>query len=92
MVSKITIFEPHFDGAQFGPTSIGDEESPAEQAPEEIAESEPRGRSPGRAMLAVGGITMGLLLGFAALRRARSSESEPLEIEDGSISTAPMEA
>ncbi|MCU4719022.1 hypothetical protein [Halapricum hydrolyticum] len=22
MVSKITIFEPHFDGAQFGPASI----------------------------------------------------------------------
>lgn len=22
MVSKITVFEPHFDGAQFGPTSV----------------------------------------------------------------------
>lgn len=27
MVSKITIFEPHFDGAQFGPASMAGDES-----------------------------------------------------------------
>lgn len=86
MVSKITIFEPHFDGAQFGPASIGSEE-PAEAvvAPDEsemVSSSDEgegpqtTGRSRGRAMLGLGLATFFVFLAVAFARRGRNGGVE----------------
>ena len=45
MVSKITLIEPHFDGAQFGPSSIETPEAPANRGSNPI-ESEDSSDSP----------------------------------------------
>lgn len=84
MVSKITIFEPHFDGAQFGPRSIGSEEpenasiAPDEgqmvSSDEEDEESQTAGRSRGRMMLGLGLATFFVFLAVALARRGRMEE------------------
>lgn len=94
MVSKITIFEPHFDGAQFGPASLPSDEPAVESdAPDAnvAVESEPRGRSLGRSVLVIGGIVAGLLIGMRAIRRARTTEPESVEIEERSANAPSMD-
>lgn len=80
MVSKITIFEPHFDGAQFGPASVGNDH-PEETTVEEAEET--RGRSRGRTILGLGFVSLALLAGVVAARRIRSgtADTESVEIE-----------
>ena len=83
MVSKITIFEPHFDGAQFGPASLpndGDTDERTAPAVEGAAQSSARSR--GRSIL-VGGaaLSIALLIGFVAARRALQSAGESGEDE-----------
>ena len=83
MVSKITIFEPHFDGAQFGPASLpndGDTDEPTAPAVEDTAQS--TGRSRGRSIL-VGGaaLSIALLIGFVAARRSLQPAGEAVEDE-----------
>ncbi len=76
MVSKITIFEPHFDGAQFGPTSIvGDEPRPEAAADAGVEGSRRRSRMV--AMVSFGGLAAVLLVGVMALRRRRNTDSMP---------------
>lgn len=41
MVSKITLFEPHFDGAQFGPASIAGPQSSASSTASETDDPDP---------------------------------------------------
>ncbi|MFB6085913.1 MAG: hypothetical protein ABEJ84_03770 [Halodesulfurarchaeum sp.] len=78
MVSKITLFEPHFDGAQIGPASLGTEGTDlelGESAREhDSATREPTASSrPPRARLlgGVAGVTVGLLAGLLAWRRVK---------------------
>lgn len=62
MVSKITLFEPHFDGAQFGPASLdapiasaGDEPT-GESAPAATSESTASGGKSRRTMALQGAV------------------------------------
>ena len=73
MVEKITFFEPHFDGAQFGPASMTREDEPESAAPVEHAEPA-AGRSRAVPLLVAGGLTLGLVLGLLGLRRVRRGE------------------
>lgn len=94
MVSKITIFEPHFDGAQFGPASLPtDEPAVGSEAPDaDVAiESKSRGRSLGRSVLVIGGIAAGLLIGMKAIRRTRTTEPESVEIQERSANAPAMD-
>lgn len=94
MVSKITIFEPHFDGAQFGPASLPtDEPTVGSEAPDaDVAvESKSRGRSLGGSVLVIGGIVAGLLIGMRAIRRTWTTEPESVEIEERSAKAPAMD-
>lgn len=85
MVSKITIFEPHFDGAQFGPTSLSSDEPTVESdVPDaDVAvDSKSRSQSLGLLVLVIGGIAAGLLIGMRAIRRSRTTEPEFVEIQE----------
>lgn len=85
MVSKITIFEPHFDGAQFGPASLESDEPAVETdvtEDETATEVETRGRSLGRSLMGIVGIGAGLMIGIRIIRRTRSKKSESVEIEE----------
>lgn len=84
MVSKITIFEPHFDGAQFGPASLPGDDAAAESPVRDAgvaSDSETSGRSVGRRLFLVGALAAGLFLGLRAVRRQMGRETEPVEIE-----------
>jgi len=93
MVSKITIFEPHFDGAQFGPASLSGEE-PAVESDDPDAdvavESKSRGRSLSRFALVIGGIAAGLLLGMGAIRRTQTTEPESVDSDERSANAPAM--
>jgi hypothetical protein len=94
MVSKITIFEPHFDGAQFGPASLPtDEPGVGSETPDaDVAvESKSRGRPLGRSVFVIGGIVGGLLIGMRAIRRIRTTEPESVEIEERSAKAPAMD-
>ena len=82
MVSKITIFEAHLDGAQFGPVSPGqDEKERDDSSREDDATETSGGRS--RVRIALLGVALvGSLLAIAvAVRRLRSdSGSDDLEV------------
>lgn len=69
MVLRITILEPHFEGAQLGPASLGgdSDEEPA-----------PSGRGGGRMLLA-GLLLLGVVAGAARMRAMRSTETEEAE-------------
>lgn len=85
MVSKITIFEPHFDGAQFGPASLPGDDPAVESAVPDAGvntESETSGSSVGRPLLLIGAMAAGLFLGLRVVRRRMASESDPVEIEE----------
>jgi hypothetical protein len=94
MVSKVTIFEPHFDGAQFGPASIPGEmvdvDSPGPITGEEEREKGPRGVSPRSAVL-VGGLVLGILVGVKTLRSRETDESEPVTNEEQPAEAVPAE-
>ena len=65
MVSKITIFEPHFDGAQFGPASIDAEAMEARwggvsSADDSTDETDDNGKSP-LVMVLQGGVVFVLM-------------------------------
>lgn len=82
MVSKITIFEPHFDGAQFGPTSIesGESMDDAEAASEDAEDAQ--GRSLLRIAALFGAIIVGLVVGLRMIRRTEVMDTESVEIEE----------
>jgi hypothetical protein len=85
MVSKITVFEPHFDGAQFGPASLPGTEAGVQSAAPDAempSESEASGRSVGRPLVLIAAIVAGLFLGLRAVRRRMASETEPVEIDE----------
>lgn len=91
MVEKITLFEPHFDGTQFGPT-VGDdagERSPTGNAETTVAaESDetarPSGSRAGRFLVAVGAIAVLAAMGRFAVRRFRvaDDDGEDVAFED----------
>lgn len=94
MVTKITLFEPHFDGAQFGPTSLPDDLLPGATATDEDASAESTGETAEiesgtgfgrmRLLAAVGAMTVGVLVGAFAVRRLRgrgSSEEDTAELD-----------
>ncbi len=80
MVSKITILEPHFDGAQFGPASLGEAE------PDEEEEVEAEGGSRARPLVAIGVLVLGVLAAVAARRRLGGVDTEEV-----SLSAPPVE-
>jgi len=86
MVTKITLFEPHFDGAQFGPASIpggdpGDENDSADREDANQSESRSGGRPIKLAGLA---ILVALIAGIVARRFRSESKPERGEIDDQS--------
>ena len=94
MVSKITIFEPHFDGAQFGPTSIVGDESSPETTGSATADPDVEGSRRGSrllAMVALGGLATVLFVGVMALRRRRSTDSMQ-DVEAVDVEERPVEA
>lgn len=95
MVSKITIFEGHFDGAQFGPASIGaEDEADKASDTEAIEERSPR-RPGGRRMLGIGIVSTTLLAVIVVLRRfrnkSRGDDQLSVEIEEAAEQKAPAE-
>lgn len=93
MVSKITIFEPHFDGAQFGPASMGVGGDNIEEHAEDLIEANaedlidersPR-RSRGRRILGAGVVSAVLLAAVVGARRfrkgARVHDDPAVELE-----------
>jgi hypothetical protein len=85
MVSKITIFEPHFEGAQFGPASLpGHEPAVASAAPDAdvTAETEVGAQSVRRPLLLIGAMAAAFLLGLRAIRRRMARETDAVEIEE----------
>lgn len=83
MVSKLTIFEPHFDGAQFGPASIeSDVAEPTEMSPDTSAEtSDQDGGSRGRSLLIAGLITTAIVVAVAMKRKASKNKQPTLEVD-----------
>ena len=66
MVSKITLLEPHFDGAQFGPATV-DIPTPGGEESDETAESDAEGdESTSRLVTVLQGATVFAVL-FAVL-------------------------
>lgn len=93
MVTKLTIFEPRFDGARFGPTGFGQAEPEEEANPEPTASTEEPTptRSRGRRLLRWG-FFMGLLaVGLYAVRRSRRSGMEEYAIEEHRTEGIPAE-
>lgn len=89
MVSKITIFEPHFDGAQFGPASFEGGESPVEATESDADVPVPeaaRKRRRAWPVFAVAGLAVGLFVGMRALQRIRNADAnadlEAVEIDE----------
>lgn len=89
MVSKITIFEPHFDNAQFGPASSGSKraEHHAEQDSDEGGNGteqagSDRGRSFVRPVIAVVVAVALLAAGYLLVRRKRAEPVEFVDIEE----------
>lgn len=83
MVTKLTIFEPRFDGARFGPTGFGQAEPEEEAHPEPaVSTEETSTRSRGRRLLRWG-FFMGLLaVGIYAVQRSRRSGVDEYAIEE----------
>lgn len=76
MVSKITIFEPHFDGAQFGPATLqtdSDEEG-AETSPAH-ADDEAAGVNP--AYLVLGSVLLAVFAAIVARAASRRRAEAP---------------
>lgn len=84
MVSKITIFEPHFDGAQFGSTTLDSSESTAQSQEGEDDQSGIRGRT----IVGTGSISLGILIVLLVVRRVKIGALEDVEIEGPSVGEA----
>lgn len=89
MVSKITIFEPHFDGAQFGPSSIGESDVDMDSSDETVVASSGWG-VPWRKLLA-GTVLAGLVLGMFAMRRFQKGRDSAVDAPGQSIDEAGIE-
>jgi hypothetical protein len=101
MVQKITLFEPHFDGAQFGPSVMGGEGEDIEELVEDAAESTDIEVSGDIEESASGGsrlrrvFTFVVMAGIAtavgrmAFRRFGGDESDTLEFEDDEATEEP---
>lgn len=92
MVSKITLFEPHFDGAQFGPKTIDgafDRASEESATEAQATDSSPRRFPTRRVALGVVPLFVALIGGAVALRRFRArgagGESEAATSETPTI-------
>lgn len=80
MVSKITLFEPHFDGAQIGPASLGTDTPLDLELGESASEDHSHGSEPSsssrlpsaRLFIGVAGLAAGMVAGLLAWRRFRS--------------------
>lgn len=70
MVLRITILEPHFEGAQLGPTSLGRDSDEEETT---------SGRGGGRMLLAGLLLLLGMVVGAARMRSMRSTGTEGAE-------------
>ncbi|MFW6448015.1 MAG: hypothetical protein ACOC0X_00580 [Halobacteriota archaeon] len=75
MVSKITIFEVHFDDARFGPTLARSDD---EETTVESAEEDATSRSPLPGVLALLGVAIAV---GVLVRRRRRTDDEQVEIE-----------
>jgi len=80
MVDKITIFEPHFDGAQFGPT-IGAEHDEPVEATEEMAEEESPSSGGSRRRLLLAGLFFVVIAAAIALRQKMNGDMD-IEISE----------
>lgn len=81
MVSKITLFEPHFDGVQLGSPSMEREDSPDEGATSATEEEGGSGGRSRRRTVLVGVLLLALLAGIAVARRARTTEEQTTDVE-----------
>lgn len=85
MVSKITIFEPHFEDVQFSPALTealdddGEDSEPHEEVDSEIDTE--TGRSRVGRIIGLGIVGAGLLLVGVAVRRLRSDDAEAIDID-----------
>ncbi len=90
MVAKITLFEPHFDGAQIGPATIGmEEKADVADAVESVdkASTDAKSRSFGRPplQLAVGlGIVFSVIAAGILVRRRRAKPTDESRDSDTS--------
>ncbi|MFP4589940.1 MAG: hypothetical protein ACLFMX_02870 [Halobacteriales archaeon] len=82
MVPEITIFELHFDGARFGPTTVGDDGETDETGQAEKTAS----RSPLPGLVAL--IGLAVAMGLLARRRRRTDDASSVEIEVSEGETA----
>ena len=76
MVSKITLIEPHFDGAQFGPT-VTEEELSGGQEPDSPPQSDSGDESKSRLVTFLQGATVFVVMFvvlYVALRRVGDEE------------------
>lgn len=91
MVTKITVFEPHFDGAQFGPASIGPEvdarEPDTSVANERVEDESENGSTGPRRTVVVLAAALSLLAVVGALA-ARRMMGSPSDEESRTVSTA----
>lgn len=69
MVSRITIFEPHFEGVQIGPELLGSGKST--QSPSQETNSASGGRSLSRRVATLLIVSFVMFVGYRALGRAR---------------------
>lgn len=106
MVRKITIFEPHFEDVQFGPTSLEgvqmdsvaeavDPEAAAEMEEPGAADVESMdggaGRSLPRRLLPIGALLAAIAIAGLALRRRNAEDAEPIEIDASADEETPVE-
>jgi hypothetical protein len=97
MVQKITLFEPHFDGAQFGPSVMGGADDDTEEAAEstdiEVSGDEAEATSGGSRLrrvftfVVVAGVATAV--GRLAFRRFGADESDVLDVEDDEATEEP---
>ena len=87
MVSKITIFETRFDGAQFGPTTVPGENSAREGV---TADRDPAGEASESSgvqpvVLAVLAAAVALFVGVLAMRLVGTDDEESVESDERSV-------
>lgn len=82
MAHKITIFEPHFDGAIIGPSTskTAEETMPDSDEMAETSVESPTG-SRLRPMLGIVGLIASVMISRRVIRRFRSADSDDLEIQ-----------
>lgn len=75
MVERITLFEPHFEGAQFGPSNFETDSAPE---PEETDSEESSGGKSRKTMLVQGlfGFVLMFVVLYVSFRSLSSEDSE----------------